>query len=42
LIWIKIALAAELLAEDGRMAAKFDPAAVTDPSVREAALGGGE
>jgi NitT/TauT family transport system substrate-binding protein len=29
----------DLLAEDGRMAAKFDPAAVTDPSVREAALG---
>jgi NitT/TauT family transport system substrate-binding protein len=27
----------DLLAEDGRMAAKFDPAAVTDPSVREAA-----
>jgi NitT/TauT family transport system substrate-binding protein len=29
----------DLLAEDGRMVAKFDPAAVTDPSVREAALG---
>jgi NitT/TauT family transport system substrate-binding protein len=29
----------DLLAEDGRMAAKFDPAVVTDPSVREAALG---
>lgn len=29
----------DLLAEDGRMAAKFDPAAVTDPSIREAALG---
>jgi NitT/TauT family transport system substrate-binding protein len=28
----------DLLAEDGRMSAKFDPAAVTDPSVREAAL----
>jgi len=28
----------DLLAEDGRMAAKFDPAAVTDASVREAAL----
>jgi NitT/TauT family transport system substrate-binding protein len=28
----------DLLAEDGRMAAKFDPATVTDPSVREAAL----
>jgi NitT/TauT family transport system substrate-binding protein len=28
----------DLLAEDGRMAAKFDPAAVTDPSIREAAL----
>jgi len=28
----------DLLAEDGRMAAKFDPAAITDPSVREAAL----
>jgi NitT/TauT family transport system substrate-binding protein len=28
----------DLLAENGRMAAKFDPAAVTDPSVREAAL----
>jgi NitT/TauT family transport system substrate-binding protein len=27
----------DLLAEDGRMAAKFDPAAVTDPSIREAA-----
>jgi NitT/TauT family transport system substrate-binding protein len=28
----------DLLAEDGRMAAKFDPATVTDSSVREAAL----
>jgi hypothetical protein len=28
----------DLLAEDGRMAAKFDPAALTDPSIREAAL----
>jgi NitT/TauT family transport system substrate-binding protein len=28
----------DLLAEDGRMAEKFDPAAVTDPSIREAAL----
>jgi NitT/TauT family transport system substrate-binding protein len=28
----------DLLAEDGRMAAKFDPAAVTDPSIRDAAL----
>jgi len=28
----------DLLADDGRMAAKFDPAAVTDPSIREAAL----
>jgi NitT/TauT family transport system substrate-binding protein len=28
----------DLLAEDGRMAAKFDPAAVTDPSIREAAM----
>jgi NitT/TauT family transport system substrate-binding protein len=28
----------DLLAEDGRMAAKFDPAAVADPSIREAAL----
>jgi ABC-type nitrate/sulfonate/bicarbonate transport system substrate-binding protein len=28
----------DLLAEDGRMAAKFDPVAVTDPSVREVAL----
>ena len=28
----------DLLAEDGRMAAKFDPAVVTDPSIREAAL----
>ncbi|MBO0752326.1 MAG: hypothetical protein J2P53_09450, partial [Bradyrhizobiaceae bacterium] len=28
----------DLLAEDGRMAAKFDPAAVIDPSLREAAL----
>jgi len=28
----------DLLAEDGRMAAKFDPAAVIDPSIREAAL----
>src|SRR5215472_13068166 len=28
----------DLLAEDGRMAAKFDPAAVVDPSIREAAL----
>jgi NitT/TauT family transport system substrate-binding protein len=28
----------DLLAEDGRMAAKFDPTAVTDPSIREAAL----
>ncbi len=28
----------DLLTEDGRMAAKFDPAAVTDPSIREAAL----
>jgi NitT/TauT family transport system substrate-binding protein len=28
----------DLLAEDGRMAAKFDPAAVTDPSIRESAL----
>jgi NitT/TauT family transport system substrate-binding protein len=28
----------DLLAEDGRMAAKFDPAAVTDASIREAAL----
>lgn len=28
----------DLLAEDGRMAVKFDPAAVTDPSIREAAL----
>jgi NitT/TauT family transport system substrate-binding protein len=28
----------DLLADDGRMAAKFDPAALTDSSVREAAL----
>jgi NitT/TauT family transport system substrate-binding protein len=28
----------DLLADDGRMAAKFDPAGVTDPSIREAAL----
>jgi len=28
----------DLLAEDSRMAAKFDPVAVTDPSIREAAL----
>jgi NitT/TauT family transport system substrate-binding protein len=28
----------DLLVEDGRMAAKFDPAAVTDSSIREAAL----
>ena len=28
----------DLLAEDGRLAAKFDPVAVTDPSIREAAL----
>jgi NitT/TauT family transport system substrate-binding protein len=28
----------DLLADDGRMAARFDPAAVTDPSIREAAL----
>ena len=28
----------DLLAEDGRMAARFDPAALTDPSIREAAL----
>jgi len=28
----------DLLADDGRMAAKFDPAAVTDLSIREAAL----
>jgi NitT/TauT family transport system substrate-binding protein len=28
----------DLLAEDGRMAAKFDPAMVTDSSIREAAL----
>jgi NitT/TauT family transport system substrate-binding protein len=28
----------DLLAEDGRMAAKFDPAALTDSSIREAAL----
>jgi NitT/TauT family transport system substrate-binding protein len=28
----------DLLAEDGRMAAKFDPAAVVDQSIREAAL----
>ena len=28
----------DLLAEDGRMAAKFDPATVTDSSVRDAAL----
>ena len=28
----------DLLAEDGRMAAKFDPVAVTEPSIREAAL----
>ena len=28
----------DLLAEDGRMAARFDPTAVTDPSIREAAL----
>ncbi len=28
----------DLLAEDGRMAAKFDPAALTDTSIREAAL----
>jgi NitT/TauT family transport system substrate-binding protein len=28
----------DLLAEDGRMTAKFDPAALTDPSIREAAL----
>src|SRR5258708_15558128 len=28
----------DLLADDGRMAAKFDPAAVTDPSILEAAL----
>ena len=28
----------DLLADDGRMAAKFDPAAVTDSSIREAAL----
>lgn len=30
----------DLLVEDGRMAAKFDPAAATDPSVRAAALAG--
>jgi NitT/TauT family transport system substrate-binding protein len=29
----------DLLAEDGKMAPKFDPATVTDASVREAALG---
>jgi NitT/TauT family transport system substrate-binding protein len=28
----------DLLAEDGRVTAKFDPAALTDPSIREAAL----
>jgi NitT/TauT family transport system substrate-binding protein len=28
----------DLLAEDGRMAANFDPAALTDPSIRQAAL----
>jgi NitT/TauT family transport system substrate-binding protein len=28
----------DLLVEDGRMAAKFDPAAVTDPSIRDTAL----
>jgi NitT/TauT family transport system substrate-binding protein len=28
----------DLLAQDGRMAAKFDPAVVTDPTIREAAL----
>jgi NitT/TauT family transport system substrate-binding protein len=28
----------DLLADDGRMAVKFDPATVTDPSIREAAL----
>jgi NitT/TauT family transport system substrate-binding protein len=28
----------DLLAEDGRMTANFDPAALTDPSIREAAL----
>jgi ABC-type nitrate/sulfonate/bicarbonate transport system substrate-binding protein len=28
----------DLLAEDGRMTEKFDPAALTDPSIREAAL----
>jgi NitT/TauT family transport system substrate-binding protein len=28
----------DLLAEDGRMAATFDPATLTDPSIREAAL----
>ncbi len=28
----------DLLAEDGRLAAKFDPAAMTDSSIREAAL----
>jgi NitT/TauT family transport system substrate-binding protein len=28
----------DLLAEDGRMTAKFDPAALIDPSIREAAL----
>ena len=28
----------DLLAGDGRMAAKFDPAALTDSSIREAAL----
>jgi len=28
----------DLLAEDGRMTVKFDPVAVTDPSIREAAL----
>jgi NitT/TauT family transport system substrate-binding protein len=28
----------DLLAEDGRMATKFDSAAITDPSIREAAL----
>jgi NitT/TauT family transport system substrate-binding protein len=31
----------DLLAEDGRMTAKFDPAVLTDPSVREAALARG-
>ncbi len=28
----------DLLAVDGRMAAKFEPAALTDTSIREAAL----